>query len=96
MATDKHDAQGQGTQQAPERIEPDLTPAPGTPRPGAGAGAGKNEPGFDADSPDLADPQIDPPHPPRAPSGPAGSTEKRGSGDAYPPYEGAGEPKGRH
>ncbi|WP_426198908.1 DUF6021 family protein [Pseudomonas sp. DC3200b2] len=94
MATDKHDAQGQGTQQAPERIEPDLTPAPGTPRPGAGAG--KNEPGFDADSPDLADPQIDPPHPPRAPSGPGASTDKRGSGDAYPPYEGAGEPKGRH
>jgi hypothetical protein len=44
--------------------------------------------GFDPDSPDLADPQIDPPHPPRIPDdAPDPRAEKRAPSDQYPPYE---------
>nr|WP_259759683.1 DUF6021 family protein [Pseudomonas sp. GCEP-101] len=43
--------------------------------------------GFDPDSPDLADPQIDPPHPPHAPQdGPDPQGKRRVPGDKYPPY----------
>jgi hypothetical protein len=44
--------------------------------------------GFDPDSPDLADPQIDPPHPPRIPDdAPDPRPERRAPSDEYPPYE---------
>lgn len=40
---------------------------------------------FDPDSPDVTDPQIDPPHPPEVPGGDV-STERRAPGKQYPPY----------
>lgn len=90
MAIEGKDPHRQDQGLAPERIEPDLTPAPGTPRPGASGGkSDEAELGFDPDSPDLKDPQIDPMHPAKAPSGPAGNTEKRAKGDSYPPYGGS-------
>lgn len=43
--------------------------------------------GFDPDSPDLADPQVDPPHPPHAPEeGPDPRGQRRVPDDRYPPY----------
>ena len=43
--------------------------------------------GFDPDSPDLADPQIDPPQPPHPPpEGPSPQRHKRAPGEQYPPY----------
>ncbi|MBV7585557.1 hypothetical protein KW851_22180 [Pseudomonas sp. PDM33] len=43
--------------------------------------------GFDPDSPDLADPQVDPPHPPHAPEdGPDPRSQRRVPDDRYPPY----------
>jgi len=90
MAIEGKDPQRQDQSMEPERIEPDLTPAPGTPRTGANGGkSDREELGFDPESPDLKDPQIDPTHPAKAPSGPAGNTEKRAKGDSYPPYSGA-------
>ena len=47
-----------------------------------------NGPGFDEDSPDLEDPDIDPTHPPVAPKeGPPVTPQKRVDDDQYPPYE---------
>ncbi|MDD0841602.1 DUF6021 family protein [Pseudomonas sp. Gutcm_11s] len=47
----------------------------------------RRELGFDPDSPDLGDPQIDPPWPARIPQ--AGRTPaKRAPGEQYPPYGG--------
>lgn len=46
------------------------------------------EPGFDPDSPDLADPQIDPPHPPKAPADDKNvDADKRVDDEQYPPYK---------
>ena len=43
--------------------------------------------GFDPDSPDLADPQVDPPHPAHAPEdGPDPGNQRRVPDDRYPPY----------
>ncbi|MCE4069581.1 MULTISPECIES: DUF6021 family protein [Pseudomonas] len=43
--------------------------------------------GFDPDSPDLADPQVDPPHPAHAPEdGPDPGSQRRVPDDRYPPY----------
>lgn len=70
----------QGTGERPE----DWNPPPGNPgsdqdaqtgRDNGGAGGGEKEGvddelGFDPDSPDLADPQIDPPHPARTSNDP--------------------------
>jgi hypothetical protein len=42
--------------------------------------------GFDPDSPDLGDPQIDPPWPARIPEW-VGASVKRAPGEQYPPYE---------
>ncbi|MEN0106150.1 MAG: DUF6021 family protein [Pseudomonas sp.] len=48
----------------------------------------ESELGFDPDSPDLADPQIDPPHPPRIPDdAPDPRSARRAPSDQYPPYE---------
>lgn len=42
---------------------------------------------FDPDSPDLTDPQIDPPTPPRIPDTDSNPLEqRRAPGDQYPPY----------
>ena len=47
-----------------------------------------NDPGFDEDSPDLEDPDIDPTHPAEVPKeGPAVTPQKRVDDDQYPPYE---------
>ena len=43
-----------------------------------------NDLGFDPDSPDLADPQIDPPKPAKKPEG--DTSEKIDDADKYPPY----------
>ncbi|MBD8472631.1 hypothetical protein IFT98_04610 [Pseudomonas sp. CFBP 8770] len=43
-----------------------------------------NDLGFDPDSPDLADPQIDPPKPAKKPESDA--SEQTGGADKYPPY----------
>ncbi|HWV10076.1 hypothetical protein [Pseudomonas sp.] len=44
--------------------------------------------GFDPDSPDVSDPQIDPPEPPRIPDNPPDPREeRRAPSDEYPPYE---------
>ncbi|WP_263263852.1 DUF6021 family protein [Pseudomonas sp. RIT-PI-S] len=73
-----------------------MTPAPGTQRQGAAGGrTDGNDLGFDPDSPDLADPQVDPIGPAKVPNGPAGSTDKRAKGDAYPPYGDKGQQGGR-
>nr|WP_274604606.1 DUF6021 family protein [Pseudomonas coleopterorum] len=40
--------------------------------------------GFDPDSPDLADPQIDPPKPAKKPE--SEQSDETGDTDAYPPY----------
>jgi len=45
----------------------------------------QHELGFDPDSPDLNDPQIDPPHPARIPYA-EGVLFKRAPGEQYPPY----------
>ncbi len=74
----------------PERNAPDATRGlPGYP--------GRREPGdrnvdpelgFDPDSPDLDDPQIDPPRPPRAPESTTDPREQRRVPDGrYPPYD---------
>lgn len=48
----------------------------------------EQEPDFDPDSPDLADPQIDPPHPAKAPPGDQDvDADKRVPDEQYPPYE---------
>ncbi|HEX8594800.1 MAG TPA: DUF6021 family protein [Pseudomonas sp.] len=48
----------------------------------------KDNPGFDPDSPDLGDPQIDPVGPAKAPDdGPDVGSQKRVKDDQYPPYE---------
>ena len=75
----------EGNNLPPERIEPDLTPAPGTQQ---GSASDEDELGFDPDSPDLADPQVDPAHPAKPPAGPANDADKRAEGDSYPPYDG--------
>ncbi|MDW3716144.1 MULTISPECIES: DUF6021 family protein [unclassified Pseudomonas] len=46
-----------------------------------------DELGFDPDSPDLADPQIDPPGPPQAPTDGAHPARPRAPGKQYPPYD---------
>ncbi|MFF7708522.1 DUF6021 family protein [Pseudomonas sp. NPDC007930] len=53
-----------------------------------GRQGGRGEQGFDPDSPNLTDPQIDPPHPPQIPGGPGSdvTTERRAPGKQYPPY----------
>jgi hypothetical protein len=44
--------------------------------------------GFDPDSPDLEDPQVDPVGPAKAPDdGPDVDTHKRVDDDQYPPYK---------
>lgn len=45
----------------------------------------RQELGFDPDSPDLSDPQIDPPWPARIPPA-EGVLCKRAPGEQYPPY----------
>ncbi|MBD1552714.1 hypothetical protein HAQ06_16205 [Pseudomonas sp. C2L12B] len=52
------------------------------------AGAGQDEPGFDPDSPDVKDPQMDPLHPAEVPEVPGEdvTTERRAPGHEYPPY----------
>ncbi|MBF7141047.1 hypothetical protein HBH25_01700 [Pseudomonas sp. hsmgli-8] len=94
MAIEGNDPQRHVTDQAPERIEPDLTPAPGTPRTYASASGNhadasgdKGDLGFDPDSPDLADPQVDPTHPAKPPAAPDVGKDKRAEGDSYPPYD---------
>ncbi|MDU9416339.1 DUF6021 family protein [Pseudomonas sp. zfem005] len=52
-----------------------------------GQPSGGDEPGFDPDSPDLADPQIDPPTPPRIPTDSARPAKPRAPGKQYPPYD---------
>ena len=48
----------------------------------------EQEPDFDPDSPDLADPQIDPPHPAKAPPGDQDvDADKRVPDKQYPPYD---------
>jgi len=47
----------------------------------------QRELGFDPDSPDLGDPQIDPPWPARIPEW-HGAAVKRAPGEQYPPYGG--------
>jgi hypothetical protein len=47
----------------------------------------QRELGFDPDSPDLGDPQIDPPWPARIPQS-NGAAVKRAPGEQYPPYGG--------
>lgn len=42
--------------------------------------------GFDPESPDLADPQVDPKGAPRIPAGPDTHQHQRAPGEAYPPY----------
>ncbi|MDG9923909.1 DUF6021 family protein [Pseudomonas sp. GD04045] len=46
----------------------------------------QRELGFDPDSPDLGDPQIDPPWPARIPQR-DGTVVKRAPGEQYPPYD---------
>ena len=43
-----------------------------------------NDLGFDPDSPDLSDPQVDPIGPAKKPEG--DTSEKTGDADKYPPY----------
>jgi hypothetical protein len=43
-----------------------------------------DELGFDPDSPDVSDPQIDPPKPAKQPEGER--SDKDNDGDDYPPY----------
>ncbi|QRY82549.1 hypothetical protein JVX91_22590 [Pseudomonas sp. PDNC002] len=60
-----------------------------TPEPPPAGGSRHVDPelGFDPDSPDLADPQVDPPHPPHAPEdGPDPRNQRRVPDDRYPPY----------
>lgn len=80
---------------APERWPSQSGPGdkrglPGYPQRQGPAGGSRHvdpELGFDPDSPDLADPQIDPPHPPRAPhDGPDPQGQRRVPGEKYPPY----------
>jgi hypothetical protein len=48
----------------------------------------EDELGFDPDSPDLEDPQVDPPAPAKAPfDGLDIEAEKRIKDDRYPPYD---------
>lgn len=48
---------------------------------------GQNDPGFDPDSPDLADPQVDPIGPAQIPDdAPGVQVKKRVNDDQYPPY----------
>ena len=48
----------------------------------------EQEPDFDPASPDLADPQIAPPHPAKAPPGNQDvDADKRVPDEQYPPYE---------
>jgi hypothetical protein len=82
MTTEGKDPQ---RQDRPERVEPDLTPAPGTQPANASGG---DELGFDQDSPDLGDPQVDPTHPATPPAGPVDDSDKRAKGESYPPYDG--------
>jgi hypothetical protein len=91
MAIEGNAPQPQDQDLAPERTEPDLTPAPGTQRASDSDGTDKNEPGFDPDSPDLADPQIDPVRPATPPSGAVDKADKRAKGDSYPPYDNGGQ-----
>lgn len=82
--------------QWPKRDTPgDSRGLPGYPRDGDGDGdrdgareQGKVDPelGFDPDSPDLADPQIDPPGAPRVPDAPEVDDQRRAPGEQYPPY----------
>ena len=46
-----------------------------------------DELGFDPDSPDLADPQVDPPGPPQVPTGGDHPDSPRAPGKQYPPYD---------
>ena len=68
---------------------PDLV-ASGEPpcqEPSSGSRHVDPELGFDPDSPDLADPMVDPPHPPHAPEeGPDPRSQRRVPDDRYPPY----------
>ena len=43
--------------------------------------------GFDPDSPDLQDPQIDPKGAPRMPEAPDAARQKRAPDEQYPPYQ---------
>lgn len=85
----------------PEGLEPDLTPAPGTlpstpaqtQRQSQGAGQTQSqtqagdELGFDPDSPDVADPQVDPVGKAKIPDdAPGMQVKKRVNDDQYPPY----------
>jgi hypothetical protein len=83
----------------PEGLEPDLTPAPGTlpsnPAQSQSQGPGQtqsqsqaqDELGFDPDSPDVADPQVDPIGPAKIPDdAPGMQVQKRVNDDEYPPY----------
>ena len=46
-----------------------------------------NDPGFDPDSPDLKDPQVDPVGPAKAPQGDHDvESDKRVDDEQYPPY----------
>ncbi|KAF1072978.1 MAG: hypothetical protein GAK45_00013 [Pseudomonas citronellolis] len=73
---------------------PDAWPHQAAPGAGRGylqhrAGQGHIDPclGFDPDSPDITDPQVDPPHPPCIPYSPLDlATQRRAPGEQYPPY----------
>lgn len=75
------------TDKWPERGAPtDARGLPGYPERGGSAGRDVDpELGFDPDSPDLGDPQIDPPHIPDSTSDPR--AERRAPDDRYPPYD---------
>lgn len=73
----------------PEQDSPaDNRGLPGYP-PGNNGGEQRDpELGFDPDSPDLNDPQVDPPHPPKIPDdAPDPRAQRRAPSDQYPPYE---------
>lgn len=73
----------------PEQDSPaDKRGLPGYPAEEDGRKQIDPEQGFDPDSPDLKDPQIDPPHPPRIPTdAPDPRAQRRVPSDQYPPYE---------
>lgn len=76
----------------PEQASPgDRRGLPGYPKePRESAGSHNVDPdlGFDPDSPDAGDPQVDPPKPPQIPDdAPDPRKEQRAPGEQYPPYE---------
>lgn len=76
-------------EQWPEQDSPaDNRGLPGYPSPTDGGTTVDPELGFDPDSPELKDPQIDPPRPPQIPDdAPDPRAQRRVPSDQYPPYE---------